>query len=262
MADVAQQVAEEVENSINKILKSERDAEARLLEAFTGFENPAEAIRTYQRIMTEVFPCPQSNPPWNWTRDDLEIWRKQQENRSRANRSRSTVLTTVIIILALNIAAAVTTVVMLNNVPVLSTLTGPVGTGGDQMGQLPQPISVPPQLTPVHNIPPLPTTNPPIPANNIFDNTQSPDPNLDSNIQNSSTALDEKPTDPNNNYRITGGVVTSNNSKTPVNQDSPNDTSKNDISSVSQDIDRDVEVIPDCNTSEPSGSQSKGQDNE
>ena len=36
MADVGQQVAEEVENSVKKILKAERDAETRLLESFTG----------------------------------------------------------------------------------------------------------------------------------------------------------------------------------------------------------------------------------
>jgi hypothetical protein len=262
MADVAQQVAEEVENGISKILKSERDAEARLLEAFTGFENPAEAIRTYQKIMTEVFPCPQANPPWNWTRDDLEIWRNQLENRNRANCSRSTVLTTVIIILALNIAAAVTTVIMLNNVPVLSATVGTVGTSGVPIGQLPQPISVPPQLTPVPDIPLLPTTNLPIPTDNILDKTQSPDPNLDSNNPNTGTALDEKLTDPNNNDRITGGFDTSDQTKFPDNQGSSIDTSKNDSSSVSPDIDHDVEPIPDCNTTEPSDSQSKGPDNE
>jgi hypothetical protein len=262
MADMAQQVAEEVENVINKILKSERDAEARLLEAFTGFENPAEAIRTYQKIMTEVFPCPQASPPWNWTRDDLEIWRKQQENKNRANRSRSTVLAAVIIILALNIAAVVTSVITLNNVPALSATSGPVGTSSAHIGQLPQPISVPPQLLSAPNISPLPTTNSPVPADYALDNTQSPDPNLDDDIPNSGTALDENLTDPNNNDRITGGVGTSDKSKLPVNQDSLSDNLDTDGSSVSEDIDQDVEAVPDCNTTEPSGSQLKGQKNE
>lgn len=263
MDDVGQQVAEEVENSINKILKAERDAETRLLEAFTSFDNPAEAIRKYQKIMTEIFPCPQANPPWNWTREDVELWRKQSESKQRANRSRSTVLAAVIIILALNIAATVTTVIALNNVPALSATTGPAGIGGAPTSQLPQSVSAPPQLSPVPSLPPLPTTYPPIPADDVLDKTQSPAPDLDNNISNSSVALDEKQPIPDMNDRITGGINMSDKSKLSSNPDSNSDILDNDdTSSVSKEIDQDVEAVPDCNTTEPSGSQSKGQDNE
>jgi len=262
MADVGQQVAEEVENSVNKILKTERDVETRLLEAFTGFDNPAEAIQIYQKIMTKIFRCPQANPPWNWTREDLELWRKQQENKHRANRSRSTVLTAVIIILALNIAATVTTVIALNNLPALSATAGPAGIGGAPIGQLPLPVSVPPQLPPASGISPLPTTYPPTPADDVLDKTQSPDPNIDNNISNSSAAPDEKQPIPDINDRITGGIDTPDKSKLSSNPGSNSDILDNDYtSSVSKEIYQDVEAVPDCDTTEPSGSQSKGQDN-
>lgn len=263
MADVGQQVTEEVENIVKKILKAERDAETRLLESFTGFDNPAEAIRIYQKIMTEVFPCPQANPSWNWTREDVELWRKNTESKQRANRSRSTVLVVVVIILALNIAAAVTTVIALNTIkPVMSTATGPLGIGGIPTGQLPQSISVPLQLPPAPSIPTLPTTNPPVPADDAVDKTQPPAPNVDNSIL-PGNPLNEKPPIPDMNDRITGGIDTPDKSKPPGNPDSNRDILDNDdTSSVSKEIDQDIEAVPDCNTTEPSGSQSKGQDNE
>jgi len=263
MADVGQQVAEEVENSVKKILKAERDAETRLLESFTGFDNPAEAIRIYQKIMTEIFPCPQASPPWNWTREDVELWRKNTESKQRANRSRSTVLAVVVIILALNIAAAVTTVIALNNVPALSATAGLAGIGGTPIGQLPQPVSMPPQSLPAPSIPPLPTTYPPIPADDVLGKAKSPVPNIDNNILNSNAALDEKPPIPDMNDRITGGIDTPDKSKPAGNPDSNSDILDNDdTSSVSKEIDQDVNTVDNCDTTKPSDSQSKGEDNE
>lgn len=262
MADVGQQVAEEVENSVNKILKAERDAETRLLEAFTSFDNPAEAIRTYQKIMTEIFPCPQANPPWNWTREDIELWRKQTESKQRANRSWSTVLAALIIILALNIGAAVTTVIALNTIrPVLSTGQGLVNTGGAPTGQLPPPISVPPQLPPASGLPPLPTTGPPIPADDVLDKTQLPAPDVDNNLPNSSVPLDKNTPSSVMDDRISGGIDTPDKSRLFIKPNSDSDISDNDdTSSVSKDKYQDIEAIPDCNITEPS--KSKGQDNE
>lgn len=263
MADVGQQVAEEVENSVKKILKAERDAETRLLESFAGFDNPAEAIRIYQKIMTEIFPCPQASPPWNWTREDVELWRKNTESKQRANRSRSTVLAVVVIILALNIAAAVTTVIALNSIkPVMSTATGPLGIGGTPISQLPQPVSMPPQSLPAPSIPPLPTTYPPIPADDVLGKTKPPTTDVDNSIL-PGDPLNEKPPGSDTDDRITGGIDTPDKSKPAGNPDPNRDILDNDdTSSVSNEIDQDVEAVPDCNTTEPSGSQSKGQDNE
>lgn len=264
MADIGQQVAEEMENRVNKILKAEREAEARLLEAFTSFDNPAETIGIYQKDMAEIFPCPQANPAWNWTRQDLELWRKEAESKQRANRSRSTVLAVVVIILAVNIAATATTVIALNTVkPVLSTAVGPAGTSGTPAGQLPPPVSVPPQSPPVTNLLPLPTTGPPIPADDTFDRTGHPTPNVDNSVPNSGDTLNEKPPGSNTNDRISDGIDTLDKSKVFTNPNPGSDTSDNDgTSDVPKDIKQDVEAIPNCNTTESPDSQSKGESDE
>jgi len=260
MADVGQQVAEEVENSVKKILKAERDAETRLLEALTSFDNPAEAIRIYQKIMTEIFPCPQASPPWNWTREDIEIWRKNTESKQRANRNRSTVLAVVVIILALNIAAAVTTVIALNNVPALSATAWLAGIGGTPISQLPQPVSMPPQSLPVTNLPS--TYLPPIPADDVLGKTKPPTPDVDNSIL-PGDPLNEKPPDSDADDRITGGIGTPDKSKPAGNPDPNRDILDNDdTSSVSKEIDQDLNTVDNCDTTKPSDSQSKGEDNE
>ncbi len=260
IADVGQQVAEEVENSVRKILKAERDAETRLLEALTSFDNPAEAIRIYQKIMTEIFPCPQANPPWNWTREDVELWRKNTESKQRANRSRSTVLAVVVIILALNIAAAVTTVIALNNVPALSATAGLAGIGGAPISQLPQPVSMPPQSLPASSIFPLPTTYPLIPTDDALDKTKPPTPDVDNSIL-PGDPLNEKPPIPDINDRITGGIDTPDKSNLFINPNSDSDSHNDDTSSVPKDIDQNLNTVDNCDTTKPSDSQSKGENN-
>jgi len=262
MADVGQQVAEEVENSVKKILKAERDAETRLLEAFTNFDNPAEAIRIYQKIMTEIFPCPQASPPWNWTREDVELWRKNTESKQRANRSRSTVLAVVVIILALNIAAAVTTVIALNTIkPVMSTATGPLGIGGTPTGQLPQPVSMPPQSLPVTNLPS--TYLPLIPTDDTLDKTKPPAPDVDNSIL-AGDPLNEKPPIPNTDDKISSGIDPVDKSKLFIKPGVDSDTanSGDETGSLPKDIDQNVNTVDNCATTKPSDSQSKGEDNE
>jgi len=236
MADVGQQVADEVQNSVNKILKAERDAETRLLEAFTSFDNPAEAIRIYQKIMTEIFPCSEASPPWKWTREDVELWRKQFESKQRANRSRSTVLAVVVIILALNIAAAVTTVITLNSIkPVWSTPTGPANVSGTTTSWLPQPVSMPPQSLPVTNLPSA--YLPPIPTDDALDKTKQLAPDVDNSIL-PDDPLNEKPPIPNTDDKISNGIDPVDKSKLFIKPGADSDTTK------------------------PSDSQLKGEDNE
>jgi len=262
IADVGQQVSEEVGNSVNKILKAERDAEARLLEAFTSFNNPAEAIRIYQKIMTEIFPCPQANPGWNWTREDLELWRKDTESQQRANRSRSTVLAVVVIILALNIAAAVTTVIALNTIkPAMSSTTGSLGIGGTAAGQLPQPVSIPPQSLPVTNLPS--TYPPPIPTDDDPDKTKPPAPDVDNSIL-PEDPLNKKPPTPNADDKISSGINRVDRSKLFLKPgtDSTTSNSVNKTGNLPKDIDQNRKTVDDNDTIDPFDSQSKGEDHE
>jgi hypothetical protein len=72
LADIAQQVAEGVENYVNNILKAEREAEARPLEAFSNFENLEDAIQSCQKTESEIFRSPQARVLWNWALENLE----------------------------------------------------------------------------------------------------------------------------------------------------------------------------------------------
>jgi len=261
MADIGQQVAERIENDVSKIWKKERDAELRLLEAFTNFDNPAEAIRIYQKIVAEIFPHSQVEPPWNWTRKDVELWRKLSETKEKANRSRSTVLATVIIILALNIAATVTTVIALNTIkPVWATPTGPASIGGTPASHLPPPVSVPPQLPPVASPPPLPTRySSPVPADDSFDQTKPPVSDVDNNIL-PGEPLDKNPPAVDIDDRISSGIDPVDKSKLLIEPDSDSDTStsSDETCSVPKDTSQDTNSVDSCDTTEPSGSESKG----
>lgn len=171
-ADIGQRVAEEIENRVNKILAAERDAESRLLESFTNFDNPAEAIRIYQKITSEIFSSHNSKPAWNWTGDDIKLWRRQCLAQETASRGRATVLTTGIIILAVIIAATLTTVITLNSVnPVLASAGSSANTASS--GTLPQAVSLPSQNV-IKNLPPLPTKSSAVPADNFTGTNQPP----------------------------------------------------------------------------------------
>lgn len=148
LADVAQQVSEEFENQVSKILEADRNAEARLLETFSSFGNSAEAIQIYQKAEAEIFRSPQAKPSWNWSCEDLEFWRKRAEGKARAGRSRPVILGVVVVVLALSTAAAITSVVTLNSVrPIMVAQASPVGTAIAFGEQLPPPVSLPPLPT-------------------------------------------------------------------------------------------------------------------
>ena len=148
LADVAQHVSEEFQNRINKILEAERNAEDQLLEAFSSFGNSAQAIQEYQKTESEIFTNHQAKPSWNWSLDDLQIWRKRAEAKERAGRGRPVILAVAVLILSLSIVSSVTSVIMLNNVnPVMMAQTSPGGTSSATAGQLPPSIPLPPLPT-------------------------------------------------------------------------------------------------------------------
>jgi len=173
LADLAQQVSEEFDNRTNKILEAERNSEDQLLEAFSSFRNPAQAIQEYQKTESEIFTNHQAKPSWNWSLDDLQIWRKRAEARERAGRGRPVIFAVAVLILSLGIVSSVTSVIMLNNVnPVMMAQTSPGSTGSAAAGQLPP--SIP--------LPLLPTTSPPTPADGSTDWTYQPSPSVSSTI--------------------------------------------------------------------------------
>ena len=148
LADVAQHVSEEFQNQINKILEAERNAEDQLLEVFSSFGNSAQAILEYQKTEAEIFTNHQAKPSWNWSVDDVQIWRKRAEARERAGRGRPVILAVAVLILSLSIVSSVTSVIMLNNVnPVMMAKTSPGSTVPTQGGQLPPSIALPPLPT-------------------------------------------------------------------------------------------------------------------
>ncbi|MCJ7778111.1 MAG: hypothetical protein MUP16_07350 [Sedimentisphaerales bacterium] len=164
MADIAERVAEEVENHVNSILKAEREAETRVLDAFSNFEKTAEAIQAYQATESEIFRSPRARPLWNWSMEDLELWRKRSVDKEKASRGRPAVLATIIIILAINVAAAVITVITLNSIqPVSAAQAAPINTTGIPLGYSPLPA---PSQWPV-NSPSLPTICSSAPADSI-----------------------------------------------------------------------------------------------
>lgn len=178
LADAAQHVSEEFENRINKILEAERNAEDQLLEDFSNFGNSPQAIQEYQKTEAEIFTNHQAKPSWNWSSDDLEIWRKRAESRERAGRARPVILAVAVLILSLSIISSVTSVIMLNNVnPVMMAQTLPGGTIPTVGGQLPPSIE----------LPPLPTTSPPTPADGSTNWTYQPSPIVGSTTPDSNT---------------------------------------------------------------------------
>ena len=166
MADIAQQVAYETGNRIEKVLKAENVAEGRLLESFESFANPTEAVRAYQKTLAEAFPCPQASPPWNWTREDLELWRGQVQREQSSSRSRPTILASVVIALALTIGATVVTTITLNTVKPASPIAMQNGVAGGIPVQLPPSVSLPVQAIPAASPSVLPTAIAPAPASN------------------------------------------------------------------------------------------------
>lgn len=266
IADIGEQAAEEIENRVNKILKAERDAEARLSEAFTSFDNPAEAIRIYQKIMTDIFPCRQADPAWNWTRKDLELWRKLTESKERANRSRSTVLAAVIIILALNIAATVTTVIALNTVsPVPAIQTGSANIATTSSSRLPLPVSIPAQSL-AASLPPLPTQYSPMLPDDTYNNGTKQSGNDVDSVQNSGDALNEPAPGPNINDAFSGGSDTLDRANFFITPNTDSETSNNhDPCNLAADVGQDINSIPNSNTPESSDleeSRSIGENNE
>lgn len=240
IADIREQVAEEMENRVNKIAAAERNAQVRLLETFTNFGNPAEAIRIYQKIMADIFRCPQAKPPWNWSQEDLQLWRKQAEGKQTASRSRSTILTAVIVILALTLGAAVTTVISLNTIrPLSPAQTGLANIAGSPTAPLPLPVSMAAQSP--AGLPPLPTQYSPLPPDDTYNAAKQPAGDVNNSLQNSGNTVNKKPRVPD------------------IDDDIPDsDDGGNGI----KDAGGDIKTVPNCNMTESCDSQPEGEDNE
>ncbi len=166
MADIAQQVADDTDNRIKKVIKAESVAEGRLLESFENFANPTEAVRAYQRALGEAFSCPQADPPWSWTRQDIELWRDQVQREQSSSRSRPTILAGVFAILAVGIGATVVTTITLNTARPTSPTAMQNGIAGGIAGQLPASMNLPVQAIPTAGPSVLPTAVAPAPASN------------------------------------------------------------------------------------------------
>jgi len=169
VADIAHQVADEIDHRIKRIVEAERTIEDQLCQAFVGFQDPAEAIQTYKTALASVEGVPRTNPPWRWTADDLEQSRKLTEVRETARRCRTPVVTATIAVLAMTLAAAIATVVLSNSVrPELATQMPPVAVGTPPLIPQPQPVNLPslPVAPSVPMLPPSPSPVPPQPAAN------------------------------------------------------------------------------------------------
>lgn len=172
MADISGEVAEEINNRVRKVFKAEHDAEARLFESFESFGDPTEAVRAYQKTLADTFSCPQANSAWNWTREDVELWRGRALREASGSRCRPTLMTAVIIVLAVTIGAALVTTITLNTVKPISAVamqTSANGTPIGAAGPLPAPVSLPLQTMQSAGPPVLPTAYTPAPTNNAVD---------------------------------------------------------------------------------------------
>lgn len=176
LADIEQQVAEEIDNNINIILKSEREAESQLLTRFSDFENTAEAINAYQKTESEIFHCPRAKPPWNWSSEELEFWRKCGIEKEKTHRGRPVILAILIVILAVNIAAATITVITLNVAPVTVSQSLPAGTSSF----LPPAVSLPVQSWPDASSS-LPENVSSVPPDNLSENKNDTNSTTDPN---------------------------------------------------------------------------------
>lgn len=144
VADIAQQVAEEIDHRVRRALKAERDADAQLCDAFVAFQNPADAVQAYQRAQSEIDGVPQTSPTWAWSHSDLDLLRKRAVTEESASRSRGPIVGSIVAVLALTVAAGVATVILSNSVqPALAPPTAVANTGGNPGGALPPPVSLP-----------------------------------------------------------------------------------------------------------------------
>ena len=170
VADIAHEVAEEMNHRLRKILEAERAIDDRLVEAFSSFQNPAEAVQEYKTAQATIEGIPRTNPSWKWTADDLEQMRKRTEAKETARRCRPSIVASIIVILALTVAAATTTVILSNSVqPVLAAQALPAAPPNPPVSSLPPPANLPtlPPLLPM----PIQT---PGPANPLSQPTTNP----------------------------------------------------------------------------------------
>ena len=152
LADIGQQVADEIDHRIRSILKAEREIDQELLQALVAFENPREAISRWQKAQSEIAGIPPANPPWTWSADQLDRMRKACLADETAHRVRRPVVASILSILVLTLASAVVTVVLSNSAkPVLATTAG-------QTTTIRQPSAPWP---PAVNLPTLPSAIPP-----------------------------------------------------------------------------------------------------
>ncbi|MCK4376319.1 MAG: hypothetical protein KAX19_13365 [Candidatus Brocadiae bacterium] len=145
VADIRNQVTEEIEHRTGRVLKAEREAEELLCQAFLGFQNSADAVGAYQQAQAEVDGAPRANPPWNWSHQDLDLLRKQALAEEGARRSRGPIVTSVVGILGVTVAAALATVILSDSVrPVVATPgASPASTAGFPAASLPPPVDLP-----------------------------------------------------------------------------------------------------------------------
>ena len=174
VADIAHQVADETDHRIKRVVEAERSIDEQLCQAFVGFQDPAEAIQGYKTAQANIEGVPRTNPPWRWTADDLEQSRRITEGRETARRCRPPVVTAIITVLAVTLAAAVATVVLSNSVrPELATQVPPAAVANPPVNPL-VPTANPPPL-PVAIPAPIPTPSPtPVLPQPAFSATSGP----------------------------------------------------------------------------------------
>ncbi|MGB2801569.1 MAG: hypothetical protein WBD52_04555 [Phycisphaerae bacterium] len=164
MADIGQEVREEVDHQIRRILKAAREAEEQLRGAFVDFRNPAAAVQEFQKARGEIEGVPRASPPWNWAEADLELLRRRSVADETARRCRPRVVGAIVGIVILAVCTGVVTVVLSNSVqPVLANPVTPSVATSHAGGSLPSPLNWPPPAptpTPT-SLPTLPQAPPP-----------------------------------------------------------------------------------------------------
>ena len=160
MADIGQEVREEVDHQIRRILKAAREAEEQLRRAFVEFQNPAAAVQEFQKARGEIEGVPRASPPWNWADADLELLRRRSVADETASRCRPRVVGAIVGVVILVVCTGVVTVVLSNSVqPVSGNSVTPTVATSYAGGSLPPPLDWPPPAPTPTSLPTLPTAS-------------------------------------------------------------------------------------------------------
>jgi len=160
MADIGQEVREEVDHQIRRILKTAREAEEQMRRAFVEFQNPAAAVQEFQKARGEIEGVPRASPPWNWADADLELLRRRSVAEETAHRCRPRVVGAIVGVVILVVCTGVVTVVLSNSVqPVSGNSVTPTVATSYAGGSLPPPLDWPPPAPTPTSLPTLPTAS-------------------------------------------------------------------------------------------------------